>query len=77
MKHRTILEKDALINLINDFRDEMIEKVLELYEEDKKGWDSPNWDLEEILGEIKSQTNKEDIDPVDIAIYAAFYYNKV
>jgi hypothetical protein len=65
---------DALDELVNKFADEMKRKLLAKYNEGRSGWDDERW----TPGEIRSALLEHAVkgDPVDVANFCAFLWNR-
>lgn len=73
MKHTSL---SVLENLVYDFKDAMFEKLKRTHAEGRRGWDSDDWTEEDIEENIKSQLLCDPVDPIDIANYAMFLWNR-
>ena len=64
----------ALDACADDFNDEMKRKLKKKFMEGKSGWDSENWDIEDIKRQLIEHVEKGDF--VDVANFAMFAWNK-
>lgn len=64
----------ALDKLVNAFAKEMKKKLKRKALEGYYGWDSPDWTPEQVMESLRAHLDKGD--PVDIANFAAFLWNK-
>ena len=60
--------------LANSFSKEMKEKMLQKFNEGRRGWDDPAWTVEDVKKALIDHIEKGD--PVDIANFAAFWWYK-
>ena len=71
---------EALFQLVDKFSREMKLKLMSKVTGygNKSGWDSEaDYELKDILCDLKYQIEKDELDPIDIANFAAFYWNKL
>lgn len=78
----------ALDALVDDFADAMKAKLRKKFLEGKEGWDDPEWPLHVIQADLIEHAGvemhttgvtlkgHEVLDPVDIANFAAFWWNR-
>ena len=59
-----------LIEAVDNFSYDMIEKLRQKAEEGKRGWNDPNWDIEDIKQQLIEHAEKEDF--IDVANFAMF-----
>lgn len=86
--HNTFAWMNALNALVDDFAVAMKKKLIKKFKEGKSGWDDPEWDPDQIkdamiehCGVEFSMTHvrvsgHELVDPVDVANFAAFLWNR-
>ena len=67
-------EEAALEALVDGFAVDMKRKLKEKFRESCYGWDNPIWTEEDIREALHNHTLKGD--PVDIANFAAFLWNR-
>jgi len=72
--HNTFSEVKALECCLKDFNNEMKSKLLKKRNEGKCGWDSPEWDIENIKSQLIKHIEKGDF--IDVANFAMFAWNK-
>ena len=72
---RVANEVIALSALIEDFSNALCKTVISKYIEKKRtGWDTEEWDIDDIKQQLIEHIKKGD--PLDVAAYAAFWWNK-
>lgn len=67
-------EGKSLEMLVDAFAEAMKAKLRKKILEGYKGWDDPKWTREKIVEALKAHLEKGD--PVDIANFAAFIWNR-
>jgi hypothetical protein len=68
-------EVAKLTLLADDFRQAILDKmILSLRSKGRRGWDDPSWTIDQIKASLIEHIEKGD--PVDIAVYAAFWWNR-
>ena len=79
------IEITALNALVDAFATRMKEKLRDKAERGRSGWDDENWKPEEIrrallehvgLSDEELEVAADIFDPVDVANFAAFYWNR-
>ena len=68
-------EWSALYDLVEDFADEVREKLTQTLRQGRSGWDDPSWTEDDIRAALAEAVAKGD--PVDVAAYAAFLWNRL
>lgn len=66
-------ELPALLTLVDRFAEEMAAKLKQKYDEGWRGWNL--MDPDSVFEAMRMQIAKGDFDPVDLANFAAFYWN--
>lgn len=74
-KHNSWAEIKALYSLVDAFADVMKYKLLlAAVDKMKSGWNDPRWSEDEIVNALREHVDKGD--PVDVANFAAFLWNR-
>jgi hypothetical protein len=60
--------------LIDEFAEALKAKAHDSYFKGRRGWDDPAWSIPDIKDDLLRHVAKND--PRDVAIYAAFWWNK-
>lgn len=80
MKHSTAKanneELRALANCVQEFKTNVFNRLKEKYKKGYCGWDNPNWELESIENFLRVELSKKKLNPIDIAAYAMFLWNR-
>lgn len=67
-----------LEKLIDEFAGELKRKLIYIAKSNKRsGWSSESWRIHHIKQRIISQISKKNADPLDVAAFAAFWWNKL
>lgn len=86
--HNTFAWMKALDALVDDFAGAMKKKLRKKFVEGKQGWDDPEWSLGSMRQQLVEHAGvsfdwettrvqaPESIDPVDVANFAAFMWNR-
>ena len=69
------MEIMALERLVDEFAKEMKKKLLLKLSQGYSGWDNLNWTLEQIQNNTLNVLEKGD--PVDVANFCAFWWNRL
>lgn len=72
--HNTFAEIQAMEAMVDGLTVQMKSKLKRKYLEGRSGWDDPSWTVDEIKAALVAHVEKGD--PVDIANFAAFWWNK-
>jgi hypothetical protein len=72
--HNTFAEQKAIDNLIDRFCTEIKQKLHRKILQGKSGWDDPDWPIENLQEKLINHYIKGD--PIDIAAFCAFWWNK-
>lgn len=73
--HNFNTEFEALDALVDKFAAEMKRKLRRAAtQKGRSGWDDPSWPVYDIKGRLLTHVEKGD--PVDVANFAAFWWNK-
>ena len=64
----------ALESMVDAFCEEMKKKLIRKFPE-KLGWDNPEWRTDDIKKQLIAHVEKGD--PIDVANFAAFWWNKL
>ena len=70
--HNRFAWAQALDALVDDFAEAMKKRLRKKFVEGKEGWDNPNWPIEDIRKQLFACR-----DPIDIANFAAFLWNRL
>ena len=77
-------EAAALEELVDAFAEQMKQKLFLAMKKGRYGWDDEGWDRREIYTSLIQHTEGitaegkvPDFDPVDVANFAAFYWNRI
>ena len=73
--HGAFAWKASLDALVHDFARAMRAKLISKFMEGYSGWDDPEWSVEDIKASLLAHLEKGD--PVDIANFAAFWWNRL
>lgn len=88
--HNLFAWSSALDALVDDFAQAMKKKLRRKFMQGREGWDDPRWAKESIVERIREQIDKaqvtgyddlgqrvhKPIDPVDVANFCAFLWNR-
>lgn len=69
-------EEGALVEMVDDFAREIKKKLLAQCGKGRKGWDDPKWDVDDIEWRMYEQVMKVGVDPIDVAAFAVFLWNR-
>lgn len=67
-------ERAQLRQLVADFAEELEAKLLAKLSAGRAGWDEEEWTVEQIKAALVDHVDKGD--PVDVAAFAAFWWNR-
>ncbi|MFA5381932.1 MAG: hypothetical protein WC356_02115 [Candidatus Micrarchaeia archaeon] len=70
-----IIEQNKITNAVDDFADEMKNRMLAKYDEGKRDWDSCDNACSEDCFKRKLQRNVEEKDWVDVANFSMILHN--
>ncbi len=70
-------EIHALDALVDDFANHMKLKLRKKFLAGRYGWDDANWTIEDIRSDLIQEAGNDEADPVDVANYAAFLWNRL
>jgi hypothetical protein len=74
-RHNSFAELHALNALVDKFAAAMKAKLLRAaIEKGRSGWDDPSWTPDEIKAALLAHVEKGD--PIDVANFAAFWWNR-
>jgi len=73
--HNQFAWMQALDGLVDSFAEEMKKKLRAKFLEGKSGWDDEEWSIDDIKRQATNHIDKGD--PVDVANFAAFWWNKL
>ena len=74
--HNSFAWMEALDALVDAFAKEMKLKLHRKAMEGKFGWDDPNWSFEDLKSQLIKHADR-GADPVDVANFAAFWWNRL
>lgn len=67
-------DKAAIDALVDAFAAELRAKLHAKVDDGRRGWDDPDWDTLEIIRAMLEHVPKGD--PIDVAAFAAFWWNR-
>ena len=73
--HNSFAWADALDSLVDAFATEMKKKMRKKFTAGQTGWDNPAWKADDIRTQLSEHVTRGD--PVDVANFAAFWWNKL
>lgn len=73
---KKLTEQEALSDCAEDFMNSVRYRVLEKFEAGYSGWSNPIFPTNDIKLFIKNELQKEELDPIDIAAFAMFLWNR-
>jgi hypothetical protein len=72
--HNLTAPMKALEKLVDEFAKEMKRKLYQGMFDGKSGWDNPDWAEPDIKEQLIAHVGKGD--PIDVANFAAFWWNR-